>query len=806
MSAVRLSGLSTIEIVIELPSRCGDCNIYVKIGLRYFMTETIDQTKRLLSIEIPELTDKLALTSFSGSEEISRPYTFRLQVVSFDDEITPAKIVGQKITVKVQWLQYSDSSSDPVDKTRYFHGYACRFAAGGLVALDPPLRVYTIEMVSWLWFLSLRSDCRIFQAMTVPEIVKEVIKGAGVPDSPSITDKTKASYPPLDFCVQYRESNFDFISRLMEQVGIFYCLQHSDTAAALVIGDDASTYKALTDAKIEYQSLYGGTGMGMITGWAHRYSLIPGKYSLNDYNFETPSTRLLSSSTTTAKLDKIDKVAYEIFDYPGVYENTGDGTTLAVRRMQELEATYDVVSGQSTCPFFSAGVKFKLIDYPVAAENNKEMLVVSVDHNVRSPHAETASDGSGDEYSNTFSAIPATVNYRPERSTRLPIVKGPQTAVVVGASGDEITTDQYGRVKVQFFWDRLGKNDDKSSCYVRVAQAWGGKNWGLLFTPRVGDEVIVDFLEGNPDRPIIVGSVYNATNLPPYTLADKEGAAKDLIAVSGIKTYSMAKGAAANFNELRFNDKLGKEEIFFHAERDFTREVENNDVLTVGIQNDANGSPAVGLDGKGEGNQSITLFNNQKLLIGQKIGNKAPADGSQTIEIWKNQSLTVGSGKADSGDGSQTIEIWKNQTVTIGKGEVNCGDGSQTTSIFKDQTITIGNNMAIKIGDAQSADGSQTVDIFKDRTVTLKSGNETLIVTQGNQKVQIQAGASLLEAMQSITLKVGENSIKIAPDGITIKGTLITLEAQAAFKAKAPMCDILADGIATIKGGILKLN
>ena len=251
---------------------------------------------------------------------------------------------------------------------------------------------------------------------------------------------------------------------------------------------------------------------------------------------------------------------------------------------------------------------------------------------------------------------------------------------------------------------------------------------------------------------------------------------------SGFKTRSTQKGTNDNFNELRFEDEKGSESIFFHAERDFLREVENNDTLTVGIENEANGSPAVGLGGKGVGNQTITVFNNQTLTIGKKVGSSAPPDGSQTVEIWKNQ------------------------TVTVGKGEGNCGDGSQTTSIFKDQTITIGNNMALKIGDAKAADGSQTIDIWKARTVTLKTGDDTLTVTQGNQKIQISAGASSLEAMQSITLKVGDNSIKIAPDGITIKGTLVTIQGQAAIKAKAPLCDVIADGVLTLKGGILKMN
>jgi type VI secretion system secreted protein VgrG len=365
--------------------------------------------------------------------------------------------------------------------------------------------------------------------------------------------------------------------------------------------------------------------------------------------------------------------------------------------------------------------------------------------------------------------------FRPARITPKATVQGPQTAVVVGPSDHEIYTDEYGRVKVQFFWDRLGANDENSSCWIRVGQSWAGKTWGMIFIPRIGQEVIVDFLEGDPDQPIITGSVYNADQMPPYPLAAS-------MTQSGLKTHSAKEGTNDNFNELRFEDKKGGEEIFLHAERDFTREVENDDVLTVGLEKGSDGNLKIGVAGKATGNQTVTVFNNQILTVGKKVGSTAPTDGSQTIEIWKNQ------------------------TLAIGKGEANSGDGSQMTTIFKDQTITIGNNLSLKIGDAKSADGSQTIEIWKGRTVTLKTGDEKLTVTKGNQTVKISGGTSSLEAMQSITLKVGDNSIKIAPDGITIKGTLVTIQAQAAFKAKAPMCDVLADGILTLKGGLLKLN
>ena len=735
---------------------------------------TFDQTQRLLAIKTPLAKDEVLLTSFSGSEEMSRPFVFHLDVVSSIANIQPDDIVGQKITAMVQWFDAGGGGN-----VRYFHGYVSRLSVGQMVTFD--LREYQIEMVSPLWFLALQADCCIFQNMKVPDIVTQVISQVGLPDAPVVADRTQGHYPPLDFCVQYRETKLDFISRLMEQAGIYYFFDHDEQDVRLVLADNASGYAAGKD--VPYAPFYGGGGMGEVTSWAHRYSLISGKYTHTDFNFETPTTALLKSTPTVVLLKAINKDKFEIFDYPGLYSTGDDGKSLADLRMQEIEAAYDVMSGRSTNPLFGAGTKFNLTGHPTAAEN-KQRVVVSVAHDVRDAFFSAESEArTVQEYSNTFNAIPSGTVFCPPRTTRLPIVHGPQTAVVVGAKGDEITTDKYGRVKVQFFWDRVGKNDDKSSCFVRVAQAWGGKNWGLLFTPRVGDEVLVDFLEGNPDRPIIIGSVYNADNLPPYKIAKDDGSPDEQLNYSGIKTFSTKNGTAGStFNELRFKDDAGKEEIFFHAERDYLREVENNDTLTVGIENDANGNPAVGVSGKATGNQTITVFNNQTLTIGKKVGNTAPADGSQSVEIWKNQ------------------------TVTIGKGGSDCQDGSQTASIFKDQTVTIGNNQTLNIGDSKSADGSQTVNIWKARTVTLKSGDDSLTVTQGNQTVQIKAGSSSLEAMQSILLKVGDNSIKIAPDGITIKGTLVDIQATTALKAKGLTADVLADAALTLKGAIAKIN
>src|SRR5579872_2946555 len=271
---------------------------------------TFDQKNRLLAITTTLADDTILLTSFSGSEELSKPFVFHLQGVSTNLAIAPADIVGQKITVSVQWQQFDPGSGENTGKVRYFNGYVGRYSAGGLVGADST-RAYQFEMVSWLWFLTLQSGCRIYQAMTVPDIVQQVFSDAGFTD---VKNSLQGTYPTLDFCVQYRETHFDFVSRLMEQAGIFYFFQHTDDKHTLVLADDISAYTACPDAKVEFSELYGGSSMGFVNSWGRRYSLIPGKYSHTDYNFETPDTSLVNSTPTVVSLSGLSK--YELYDFP----------------------------------------------------------------------------------------------------------------------------------------------------------------------------------------------------------------------------------------------------------------------------------------------------------------------------------------------------------------------------------------------------------------------------------------------------------------------------------------------------------
>ena len=666
------------------------------------MSTAYGQDKRQLSVSSVLGDNVLLLQSFSGHEAISHLFNFQLEVLSENETIAATDLVGTSITWAVL-----EGDQDP----RYFNGIVNRMVAGG--ASQRNMRIYRLEVVPKLWFLTRATNCKIYQNKSVMDIVKSVLGDFGVTN---LQDNTTATYAPRDYCVQYRETAFNFISRLMEQEGIFYFFQHAKDKHTLVLADAKSAFQDVAENSVSYMA--STKGPNMIDHWEHQYEYRSGVWTMTDYNFETPSTSLLSSTNTLLTLQGI--AGYELFDYPGDFMKKADGTAEVKVRMEEEEAPYDVVVGSSECNTFTPGGKFKLEDHEISAEVGK-YVITSVQH---AGH-ETGYGNTADEadYQNSFTCIPDSVIYRPQRVTPRPIVQGPQTAVVVGKSGEEIWVDKYGRVKVQFFWDRLGTKDENSSCWVRVAQHWAGKNWGFIVNPRIGQEVIVDFIEGDPDRPIITGRVYNAEMMPPYTLPDN-------MTQTGIKTRSSKGGGDDDFNELRFEDKKSSEEIYFHAQKDFNRVVENNDTLKVG-SSDSNTCP----------------------------------DGSQTVEIYKDRTTTLATG---------------NETVTVKKGDrtETISEGNESVTVTKGtRTVTVS--------------GTDTHEVQKgDRVVTIDKGADKLTVTTGDQTIAISAGSSSMKAGQAITLegtttvtlKVGPCSIELSMSGIKIAGPMVTIAGDAMVK------------------------
>jgi type VI secretion system secreted protein VgrG len=513
------------------------------------------QTNRFLSAATPLGKDVLLLCAFEGREELSRLFHYTLDFWSEKDDLAAKDVVGKPVT----WTVHHDD-----DKPRHFHGVVRRFVAGSRHAQK--LRAYRAEVVPWLWFLTRTADCRIFQKKDVTAIVKAVFEKFGFKD---YSFNLRGSYPEREYCVQYRETAFDFLSRLLEEEGIFYFFRHEEGKHTLVLADQKSAYKDCPESKVFCHP--GAVRLSHITEWEHQYEFRSGKWAATDYNFETPATDLGTKSTTVVPV--ADAKKYEIFDYPGRYGVKADGAERTRVRMEEEETPYDVVRGAGTCCTFTPGGKFTLTRHDCKTEADRGYVLTAVEHQARDNSHVNGTEGS--YYRNRFTCLPDSVTFRPARTTPRPVVQGPQTAVVVGPSGEEIYVDKYGRVKVQFFWDREGKKDENSSCWIRVAENWAGKNWGIVFHPRVGQEVVVDFLEGDPDRPLVTGRVYNADQMPPYELPKNQ-------TQSTIKSRSSKGGGAGNFNELRFEDKKDAEQVFLHAEKDMDWRVKNDSREFVG--------------------------------------------------------------------------------------------------------------------------------------------------------------------------------------------------------------------------------
>ncbi len=516
---------------------------------------------RFFALDTPLGPDKLLVTSFTGEEGISRMFEFHLELVSTDFAIDFDRIVGANVTLRIRLED---------DSERYINGYIRRFAQ---LPVEGHLARYEAEMVPWLWFLTRTADCRIFQDQSVPEIIEEVFQRFGFQD---YENRLQGNYQPWEYCVQYRETAANFVMRLMEQEGIYFFFRHEQGRHFLVMGDRPSTHQPCpTKARARYQHAVGPGAEPLedvIIELRYEQQMRPGKYALNDYNFQTPSTSLFSS--IDSRIDQGGNKRYEVYDYPGEYLKRERGDAVVRIRMEEEETPHTILSGAGNCRAFASGFRFELTDHE-RQDLNGEYVLTSVSHSGRSEQYYAGSEAQGTSYSNTFTCIPFDVPFRPERLTPKPIIQGCQTAVVVGPAGEEIYVDKYGRVKVQFHWDRVGSKDDNSSCWIRVSQLWAGKNWGAMFIPRIGQEVIVDFLEGDPDRPIITGRVYNAEQMPPYDLPANQ-------TQSGIKTRSSKGGGASNFNEIRFEDKKGQEELYIHAERDLSTVVEANESRSVG--------------------------------------------------------------------------------------------------------------------------------------------------------------------------------------------------------------------------------
>ncbi|RPI70522.1 MAG: type VI secretion system tip protein VgrG, partial [Desulfobacteraceae bacterium] len=525
---------------------------------------TWTQDKRIMAINTPLGKDVLLLAGIHGQEYISQPFSFDLELVSENKDISFGDIIGKEVTVTIR----SKGSLDNIKDIRYIHGIIARFFQSTKPATktaDNSLFYhYEATLVPYLWLLTQRMNSRIFQKKSVPDIVRKIIE-----EKQFIKYKFELQGNNLEreYCVQYQETDFNFISRLLEEEGIRYYFKHGDKNATLILSDKIDnppcpkqeTAQFLVDKteKPETDLIFSVERTGQI---------IPGKFSLRDFNYELPQKH--READTTGKTHGPGKPEqYEVFEFPGRFSDNNAGKAFAKIKMESHEARAMILEGAGDCRAFTSGYSFELKEAQLKKLDGK-YLITLVEHLADS---DLFSDKGGSYYVNHFQCIPANTPYRPLQITPKPVMRGPQTAIVVGPGGnkgEEINIDKLGRVKVQFHWDREGKNNDKSSCWIRVAQTWAGNQWGAQFIPRTGHEVVVDFLDGDPDRPLITGSVYHEQNKLPY-----EGESTK----TGIKSKSyQGNKSVTGFNELRFEDKKDKEEFYIHAQKDFKMEVEND--------------------------------------------------------------------------------------------------------------------------------------------------------------------------------------------------------------------------------------
>ena len=563
------------------------------------------QSNSEAKLKTPSLgEDILLLRDMTMVEELGRLFSIDLTLLSEQGDIKFEDVLAQNVTIEHKLVS---------GNLRYFNGIVTSFSQTGD---EGSYAVYKATVKPWLWFLTRTADCRIFQHKSVPDIVLEIFRELGYTD---IKNKLTKNYREWDYCVQYRETDFNFVSRLLEQEGIYYYFTHEDGKHHLVLSDGEAAHDYLpNDSVIDYYPR-DGTAIRKkdhIYSWKITKQVQPGKYELNEFDFKKPKSQLETKSQIIRKHEIAD---FEIYDYPGEYSETDDGEKYVQARMEELGCQYEQAEGESGVRELTTGYKFKLKGY-TRDDQDREYLITRASHSIHSDVHGTDGGSRGDPYNNRFLVIKSNTPYRASRITPKPIIQGTQTAIVVGPIDEDIYTDEYGRVKVQFHWDRKGMSDENSSCWIRVAQIWAGRKWGGMHIPRIGQEVIVDFMEGDPDRPIITGRVYNADNMPPYELPENK-------TQSGIKSRSSKSGTPENFNEIRMEDKKGEEQLYIHAEKNQDNVVENNETTRVGH----NRTEIVGE--KGDGNEDLTVRGNRDRVVRD----------NETIDIGQNLHITAGS-------------------------------------------------------------------------------------------------------------------------------------------------------------------
>lgn len=668
----------------------------------------LTQDTRLIQIDTKLGKDALILTAFSGVEALSEPFRFQIEFIAEARDLAGLnldKVLEQPVDITVRG-----------ETDRIFNGMVSRMSAGELIE-GGGMRSYRAEVVPEFWLLTQREDCRIFQDMSAKDIISKMLDDVGLSDYRIAASGGTHVRP---YCVQFNETDFQFISRLLEEEGICYFFEHRKGKHTMVLADAPSHHDKCMSRTVEYRR---GTQPAeeFISYWERRFRIHAQTWTTQDYNYETPTTNLTADALADG--EKTQR-KLEVYRYPGAYAEKPRGTKLMGFAAEAASAENDIGLGASSCVAFTAGGVFDFKHGDIEEEDG-EFLITYVEHDaVDTSHlvGEAREKARHTGYANRFQSIPSSKTFRPQALTPKPFMRGPQSALVVGASGEEIDVDEMLRIKVLFYWDREGKKDDKATCRIRVQQPWSGNGWGHQYIPRVGMEVLVDFIDGDPDRPIITGAAYHAENKVPYPLPAEKTR-------SGIKTRSTKSGGADNYNELSFEDKKGSEEFRIQAEKDYKRLVKNDE--NTEVQHD----------------QTLTVTNDRTITVKEGNEVKKVDTGDQTITI-----------KA----GKQTITVEKDQTVEVKA-------GSQKITIQKDQTVKL-------------TQGNQSTTIsMGNHTLKVAAGKSK---TEAAMAIEFKCGGSSIK-MSPAEVKIKAPMIKIQADAMlegkspmtTVKGDgMLTLK------------------------------
>jgi type VI secretion system secreted protein VgrG len=752
------------------------------------MDKTMPATSERIELVTP-LGEELLFHGMLAREELSHLGEYQLDLLSTNREVDRDKILGAKVAIKIV-LQN--------DEIRHFNGFVTRFSAGA--SLGRYARYHAV-VSPWLWFLTRTADCRIFQDMTVRQIVEEVFA-----DHPEVADfafELAESYQPLKYCVQYRETDFNFVSRLLEHEGMYYYFRHEDGKHTMVLTDSVGKHEPTPDyEKVIYHApqVLVRPGTEYISEWHSSSEVQPGVYVHEDYDFERPSVDLTTTKTLPRGYKPSD---YEVYDYPGCYMKKPDGERWAHVRIDEYGAKFEKCHATTNYRGIKAGAKVTL-DGVGVEKYHGDYVIVGTTHTLESTEYESAGEGgSTGGFQCSFTALSCSQQFRPPRATPKPFVQGPQTAVVVGPAGDEIYTDKYGRVKVQFHWDRRGKKDENSSCWIRVSHPWAGKGWGAVATPRIGQEVIVDFLEGDPDQPIITGRVYNEECQPPFGFP--AGAV-----ISGVKSDTHKGGG---FNEMSLDDTAGKERVFIHGQYNMDTVIEHDQTTTVHNCRtdviDVDDSETV------SGNQTLHVVKNQTVNV--DVNRTETVGANETITVQAHRSETVNGGEDVTVNGARTHTVNGAQATTISLAEAHTVGAARAHSVGGAEAITVGAAQVISVGAAQMVNvaavqnvnvgGSQSTKVAGARSVSVGAAQSTkvaakLSTTVGADETHNVSGGRttsigkddgtkvgknfVVDAGDSVTIKTGSASFVMKKDGtITIKGKDITIEGSGKINLKA---------------------